>query len=60
MLKSITFDRKLAGASPPNKLQCACDAQGNMNKKFGTACGIRNKLCNVGSTWAYVKVRHAD
>jgi hypothetical protein len=57
---SITFNRKWAGAPPPNILQYAYDAQGNKDKKFGTVCGIRNKLCGVGSTWAYEEVRHAD
>jgi hypothetical protein len=60
MLMSITFNQKLAGAPPSNNLQCAYDAQGNMGNKFDTVCDIRNKLCEDGSTWAYVKVCHAD
>ena len=39
ILMSITFNRKWAGAPPPNILQCAYDAQGNKDNKFGTVCG---------------------
>ena len=57
---NITFNRKWASAPPPNILQCVYDAQGNKGNTFGTVSGIRNKLCDVGSTWAYDEVRHAD